>query len=136
MNRKHIDTLITYLMAIKHFAKHLHYNCSGENFYSNHLFADRFIIDFDEYIDQLKETCLLSHHFSPLHPDVYLKEAAELIPINSDFNSMLILMVDTLCFIENIPHLSRGSEDLIGTIAKDIQNNVGLLNIMFGETKK
>lgn len=136
MNRKHIDTLITYLMAIKYFAKHLHYNCSGKNFYSNHKFADRFIIDFDEYIDQLKETCLLGYNHSPLHPDDYLRNSAELIPLNSDFNSMLILMVDTLCFIDSIPQLSRGSEDLIGNIAKSIQNNVGLLNIMFGEVKE
>lgn len=136
MNRKHIDTLISYLLAIANYAKDIHYNCSGSNFYSNHLFADRLAKNLYEYIDQLKEVCLLGHSLKPLHSSEYLKRASELVPVGADFNSMHNLIIDTLDIIEAITRISKGDENLIGAIAQDIQNNLGLLNIMFREVKE
>lgn len=133
MNRQFIDDLITYLLAIANYAKDIHYNCSGPNFYGDHLFADRFVEGIYEYIDQLKEVCLLGHNFKPLHSSEYLKRASEIIPAGADFKAIRTLMVDTLVVIENIRGVSRGDENLIGAIAQDVQNNVGLLNIMFGD---
>lgn len=134
MNRKHIDTLITYLMAIERYAKDLHYDCSGSNFYSNHEFADRFIVNMEDYLDQLKEVSLLGNGYKPLRSRVYMHLAADLIPIKSSFRSMRVLMKNTLGVIDNITALGRGDEDLIGSIARDIQNNIGLLNIMFNNS--
>lgn len=133
MNRNDIDNLITHLLAIANYAKDIHYNCSGPNFYGDHLFADRFIGDIYEYIDQLKEICLLGHQFKPLHSSEYLAETAKIIPIGADFKSMRDLMMETLVIIEQIRDISRGDENLIGAIAQDIQNNVGLINIMYGD---
>ena len=135
MNRENIDKLIVYLLAIANYAKDIHYNCTGPNFYGDHLFADRFIDDIYEYIDQLKEVCLLGHNFKPLHSSRYLKDASEIIPQEIDFKSMRTLMVDTLIITEQIRNISRGDENLIGAIAQDVQNNVGLINIMFGDTQ-
>ncbi|MDE5888961.1 MAG: hypothetical protein K2H20_02970 [Bacilli bacterium] len=130
MNRQYFDNLISHLLAIANYAKDIHYNCSGPNFYGDHLFADRFVGDIYEYIDQIKEICLLGHDIKPLHSSEYLAQTSVIIPAGADFSSMRTLMVDTLIIIEQIRDISRGDENLIGAIAQDIQNNVGLLNIM------
>lgn len=133
MDRKQIDNLIIHLLAIANYAKDIHYNCSGPNFYGDHLFADRFIGDIYEYIDQLKEICLLGHNYKPLHSSEYLRRASEIVPEGADFKAIRSLMVDTLVIIEQIRDISRGDENLIGTIAQDIQNNIALINIMYGD---
>lgn len=133
MNRDQIDNLIVYLIAIENYAKDVHYNCTGPNFYGNHLFADRFTDDMSEYIDQLKEVCLLGHGIKTLHSSEYLRRGADLIPDVIDFREMRDLMLNCLQKIENITDISKGDENLIGAIAQDIQNNVGLINIMFGD---
>lgn len=133
MDRKNFDNLIVHLLAIANYAKDIHYNCSGPNFYSDHLLADRFTGDIYEYIDQLKEICLLGHNLKPLHSSEYLVQASALIPAGADFKAMRTLMVDTLVIIEQMRDISRGDENLIGAIAQDVQNNIGLINIMYGD---
>lgn len=133
MNRQDFDNLIVHLLAIANYAKDIHYNCSGPDFYGDHLFADRFIGDIYEYIDQIKEICLLGHNFKPLHSSEYLAQASEIIPVGADFKSMRALMIDTLVIMENTREISKGDENLIGAIAQNIQNNAGLINIMYGD---
>lgn len=43
MDKSLIDRLIIYLLAVSNYAKDIHYNCKGDNFYGNHIFADRII---------------------------------------------------------------------------------------------
>lgn len=135
MNRDKIDNLIVYLMAISSYAKDIHYNCSGENFYGNHLFADRINDNLSEFIDQIKEVILLGHNLKPLHSSEYLKRASESVPDDISFSQMSELMLNTLSLIETIEGVSKGDENLIGAIAQDIQNNIGLINIMYGAEK-
>lgn len=132
MERNKIDNLIVYLLAIANYAKDIHYNCGGPNFYGDHLFADRFIGNIYEYIDQLKEICLLGHNLKPLHSSEYLLSASKIIPPGTSFKNMHTLIMQCLSEIETISGVSKGDENLIGAIAQDVQNNVGLLNIMFG----
>ena len=132
MNRKLIDNLIIHLLAISNYAKDIHYNCSGANFYGNHLFADRIQENLAEYIDQLKEICLLGHNLKPLDSRIYLSEAAQIIPTGADFGNIRAIMIDTLKITEQIKDVSKGDENLLGAIAQDIQNNIGLINIMLG----
>ena len=134
MDKGKIDNLICYLLAIANYAKDIHYRCSGENFYGNHLFADRFTENLYDHIDQLKEICLLGHAMQPELSGVYLRKAADLIPTKASFENMRFLMIQCLQYIEAIEGISKGDENLIGAIAQDIQNNVGLLNIMGGKT--
>lgn len=133
MNRDKIDSLIIYLMAISNLAKDIHYNCNGANFYGDHLFADRINENLGEYIDQIKEICLLGHGIKPLRSSEYLNRAAQTVPIEISFSQMSELLLNTLMLIESIDGVSRGDENLLGAIAQDIQNNKGLLNIMYGE---
>lgn len=132
MDRNKIDNLIIYLLAIANYAKDIHYNCGGASFYGQHLFADRFVENLYEYIDQLKEICLLGHNLKPLYSSEYLLRASQIIPTGADFESIHSLMMNCLTEIEAIQDISKGDENLIGAIAQDVQNNVGLLNIMFG----
>lgn len=135
MDREKIDSLIVYLMAISNLAKDIHYNCKGKNFYGDHLFADRINENLGEYIDQIKEICLLGHALKPLCSSDYLNRAAQAVPIEVSFSQMSELMLNTLSLIETIEGISKGDENLIGAIAQDIQNNIGLINIMYGEAK-
>lgn len=133
MDRTNIDELIINLMAIANYAKDIHYNCVGANFYGNHLFADRIHDGLSDYIDQLKEVCLLGHGFKTLPSKDYLEGAAVLIPLGVyDFGVLRDLIMKTLAGIEKIKDISKGDENLIGAIAQDLQNNVGLINIMLG----
>lgn len=135
MNRDDIDSLIIRLTAIENYAKDIHYNCYGDDFYGKHLFADRIGDNLADYIDQLKEVCLLGHGFKTLPSKDYLLGATKVIPDNISFDVMRTLIVDTLEGIENIKGISKGDENLIGAIAQDLQNNLGLINIMYGVDK-
>ncbi len=132
MDRQKIDSLIVSLLAIANYAKDIHYNCSGPNFYGSHLFADRLQENLYNFIDQLKEVCLLGHNMKPLHSSEYLLQASSIIPNEINFKNMEALIVNTLATIELIDNISKGDENLLGAITQDIQSNVGLLNIMFG----
>ena len=132
MNRELIDNLIVHLLAVSNYAKDIHYNCTGANFYGNHIFADRINDNLAEYIDQLKEICLLGHNLKTLPSKVYLSEAAQIIPDGADFGKIRAIMIDTLKIVEQIKDVSKGDENLLGAIAQDIQNNIGLINIMLG----
>jgi hypothetical protein len=43
------------------------------------------------------------------------------------------LLTDTLEIIEHITGVSKGDDNLLGAIAQDLQNNIGLINIMYGD---
>lgn len=137
-----INKLIVLLIAVKGYAKNIHYKVHGEAFYGKHLFADRIAganDDDDEiidgYIDLLKEVCILGHGFEPLSTEEYYNNSLELFPETSEdddqlnFANMLTLLVQTLDFIENLKDLSKGDENLIGAIAQDLQQNAGLLSL-------
>ncbi len=143
---ENINKLIALLIAIKGYAKNIHYTVHGDAFYGKHLFADRIAgagEDDDEiidgYIDLLKEVCILGHGFDTLSTEEYYNNSLELFPETSNdddqlnFANMLTLLVQTLDFIENLKGLSKGDENLIGAIAQDLQQNVGLLSLQVKE---
>ena len=129
-----INKLIEYLIAICSFSKDLHYNCKSEAFYSKHLLADRIQENLSEYIDQIKEIFFLAGYKEPLPSGEYLSRATSLIPqiANEDkanFISMQNLLIVTLQHIETLENLTKGEENLIGNIAQDLQNSLGLVNL-------
>ena len=141
-----INKPIALLIAVKGYAKNIHYKVHGEAFYGKHLFADRIAganDDDDEiidgYIDLLKEVCILGHGFEPLSTEEYYNNSLELFPETSEnddqlnFANMLTLIIQTLDFIENFKDLSKGDENLIGAIAQDLQQNAGLLSLQVKE---
>lgn len=129
------NQLIIYLVAIQYFAKDIHYSVVGEVFYGQHLFADRIYEPLDNYIDSIKENCLLFEKILPLSGKEYLAQASLIIPERvsesiQNWLSMRELHIKTLNFIESIKNdLTTGEANLIGNIAENLNNNLGLLNL-------
>lgn len=128
-----INTIIAHLIAIANYAKDIHYNCKGEAFYSMHLLADRVQENIYEYIDSIKETFFLAADIKTLPSKEYLMQATLLLPDitgidKEDFKELKKLITDTLRLIQNLNSMSTGEENLIGNIAENLQNSVGLIN--------
>lgn len=128
-----MNELIAYLMAIEGKAKDIHYSCYGEDFYGKHLFADRIADGISDFIDQIKETCLLGKGIKPLYAYQYYKEADKKLNMDATFQSLLQLILDCLVHIEQINDVSRGDSKLLDDIANKLQNDKGLLHIMLGD---
>lgn len=127
-----INDLIILLIALQNYAKDIHYNSNGDAFYSKHLLSDRVAENIDDYIDNIKETIILARIGKPLSSSEYLKRASEKIPtISNDtenFNKLRLLILETLSLIEKIDDMSVGESNLIGNIAENLQNSLGLIN--------
>ena len=128
------NILIEYLLAIQNFAKDIHYTSTGEAAYSKHLLADRVQENLYDFIDKIKEVCFLGNDTPALPSGEYLSRATSKIPQLGDtdkanFMKLRQLMVTTLGHIENIDDITIGEANLIGNIAEDLQNSLGLLNL-------
>lgn len=129
-----INKLICYLLAIANYAKDIHYTCHGEAFYAKHLLADRIYDGLYDFIDLLKETCLLGNEIEPLPSGEYLSRATSLIkPITdndkTNFDNMKDLLVDALAIMDEMKDMTRAESSLIDNISQDLQQKVGLVNL-------
>ena len=82
--------------------------------------------------------CLLGNDVSPLLSGEYLSRATSLIPLLEDkdlqnFVSLGKIIVETLALIDNMDKLTQGEANLMGAIAQDLQNSLGLLNLQVKE---
>lgn len=128
-----IDETVIMLMAVKNFAKDIHYSCKGEAFYSKHLLCDRIAEQMDDYIDAIKETIILARVELPKPSKEYLQEASYKVPdlTNDDkenFKRLRFLILNTLTQIERIDDLSVAEANVLGNIAENLQNSAALLN--------
>lgn len=134
---ENINKLICYLLAIANFAKDIHYTCKGEAFYGKHLLADRIQDDLYDFIDRIKETCLLGNEVLPLPSGEYLARAMNLLPQvtdddKSNFQSMQKLLIDSLVLMQEMlkeTDTPRAEVSLIDGIAQDLQQKLGLVNL-------
>ena len=127
-----INNLICFLIALQNYCKDIHYNSKGDAFYSKHLLADRVQDNLADYIDRIKEICILGNDEKTLPSGEYLSRATSLIPEveSSDkvnFENLEKLIVSILTLIEQLPG-TKGEENLYGAIAEDLQNSLGLIN--------
>lgn len=129
---ENINKLIAQLIAICNYSKDIHYNSKGEAFYGKHLLADRVQENLSEYIDQIKEICLLGNDYKTLSSAEYLLKATSYIPTveeedKANFKNLENLLVVTLGTLEGLEG-TKGEENLYGAIAQDLQNSLGLIN--------
>lgn len=122
------------MLAIANYAKDIHYTCHGEAFYAKHLLADRIYDGLYDFIDLLKETCLLGNEIEPLPSGEYLSRATSLIkPITdndkTNFDNMKDLLVDALAIMDEMKDMTRAESSLIDNISQDLQQKVGLVNL-------
>lgn len=128
-----INNLICSLIALQNFCKDIHYNAKGDAFYSKHLLVDRIQENISDYIDRIKEVCILGNDDETLPSGEYLSRATSLIPeieLNDkkNFESLQILIVNVLTLLQSIEPVTKGEDNLYGTIAEDLQNSLGLVN--------
>lgn len=131
-----INKLICYLVAIQNFAKDIHYSCGGDAFYGKHLLADRIYDGLDDFIDGIKETCLLGNDILPLPSGEYLAMAMNLLPAleqddKKNFEAMQKLLIDCLVLMQEMlqeKDTPRAEVSLIDGIAQDLQGKLGLVN--------
>lgn len=132
-----VNKLICYLLAIANFAKDIHYTCHGDVFYGKHLLADRIYNGLYDYIDQLKEICLLGNDILPLPSGEYLARAMNLLPAvdtsdKKNFQSMQKLLIDCLVLTQEMltdNNTPRAEISLVDGIAQDLQQKLGLVNL-------
>lgn len=133
---ENINKLICYLVAIANFAKDIHYTCKGEAFYSKHLLADRIQDGLYDFIDSIKETCLLGNDVLPLPSGEYLALAMNLLPLvetddKKNFQNMQKLLIDCLVLMQEMlleKDTPRAEVSLIDGIAQDLQGKLGLVS--------
>ena len=133
---ENINKLICYLVAIQNFAKDIHYSCGGDAFYSKHLLADRIYNGLNDFIDNIKETCLLGNDILPLPSGEYLAMAMNLLPAleyddKKNFEAMQKLLIDCLVLMQEMlqeKDTPRAEVSLIDGIAQDLQGKLGLVN--------
>ena len=129
---ENINNLICFLIALQNFCKDIHYNSKGDAFYSKHLLVDRVQENISDYIDRIKEVCILGNDEETLPSGEYLSRATSLIPEvrNNDkenFKELEQLLVSILTLIETL-NGTIGEENLYGAIAEDLQNSLGLIS--------
>ena len=130
-----INRLISNLMVIREFAKDIHYNVSGLSAISLHKYADEVQDGLSDYIDELKEVCLLGNNKRPLSSKEYMQETIKHIPDIPDnddlkFFTLQSLIAETLVVIEAMNDLSTADANLVGNIAEKLKKSVGLINLI------
>ena len=85
-----------------------------------------------DYLDQIKEVCILGSDEKTLPSGEYLSRATSLIPAidksdRENFKRLENLIIDTLALLENMEDSTKGEENLYGAIAQDLQQSIGLI---------
>lgn len=126
--------LICYLTAIYQYSKTIHYEVKGEAFYGKHLFNDRIAENMNDYVDLIKEVVYLGHAKDAPSAGQVLEGALPLLPATKENDQQNYINLYNLIFLAldeieelNKKELSVGDKNLIGGIAQDLQQNLGLL---------
>lgn len=134
INLDKIFDLICQIQAISNYAYDIHYSARGSFFYSDHLFSERVgdVEEISEVKDDLIETVYLGRgKEAPLSEDISSR-VAEITPevskdTQTNFKRLRDLIISALVDIEDLKELTRGEEDLIGSLAHILQRHNGLL---------
>lgn len=131
--------LIAIFMAIRGYAKDIHYSVSGKTMYGEHIFADVIEENPDnDILDEMKEVFFLGRNYSVPDSVLLTKESVKYYPPkssddNSNWLQLRNLIAKAMFIIEqSSPMLTIGEANLIGGIAQELQKNLGLLNLRLG----
>ena len=132
------------LQAISNFAYDIHYNARGNDFYENHLFAERIGDQYETsaFKDEIFETVFLGRGVD-VPPSKDIENGVLVLTPESQKNEesdyKLLRGMITACLedIENLSGLSLGEGDLFGRIASLLQRHNGLLfaRLSYGESE-
>lgn len=122
-----INDLIIHLVAIKGYAKDVHYNSKS---YGDHLLADRIQKPIDDFMDDLKENSLLGRGQKVKESRYYNIKGGEITPKFNYWSGMQDILIKTLRLCEDIQNMSIGDENLVGEIAQHLQTMYGLVTMI------
>lgn len=122
------------LQAISNFAYDIHYNARGNDFYENHLFAERIGDQYQTsaFKDEIFETCFLGRGQDVPSSKEIEDGVLALTPESSkneeqDYKKLRGMISACLVDIESLTGLSLGEGDVFGRIASVLQRHNGLL---------
>lgn len=131
-----MNKLLQMLLAVKMYAKDIHYKAKGSSFYSDHLLADEIGKDIDDYMDEINEIYYLGRgEEAPDSIDI-LTGALEFIPTGGEvdlmFDNMQNLLLDVLTHIEELANnaeedLTLGDNDLLSRISSYLEQKNGFV---------
>ena len=123
--------ILARLTAIKYYAKDIHYNEKGEQFYVVHLLMDRVADGLDDFIDSINEVCYLGVGDVPPSSREVLRIAGAIIPVITDggnIERLAGLIRETLRELDSVKDTDRADNSLLDAIAQDLKLKLGLLN--------
>ena len=117
-----IQRLLVILYSIRFYAKDIHYEAKGSNFWSDHLFADEIFDGIDDFIDQINENLFLGYG----HPAPHSKDVVALV-----YDALPPVSTDNTQNWKNIYNLVINAQDLIASI-KDEWDEPALSSLLDG----
>ena len=133
-----IIKLISICMAIRGYAKDIHYSAQGNNMYGEHIFADVVESPDADILDELKEVCFLGRNYRVPESSFLMQESIKYYPAKTNDDSqnwsfLRSLIAQAMFIIEQISQqATAGEANIIGAIAQELQKNIGLINLRLG----
>lgn len=133
-----IIKLISICMAIRGYAKDIHYSAQGKNMYGEHIFADVVESPDNDILDELKEVCFLGRNYRVPESSFLMQESIKYYPAKTNDDSqnwsfLRSLIAQAMFIIEQISQqATAGEANIIGAIAQELQKNIGLINLRLG----
>lgn len=125
-----LDILVR-LVAIKNFAKDIHYTANGDSFYGVHLLMDRIADGLDDFSDSIKETVYLGNDSLPPSSQEILKFSLAYIPAikttRENLEALKNLITNTCLVLDKTSQTDRAVNSLFDTISQDLRLKAGLL---------
>lgn len=133
--------LVALLEAIRIYAKDCHYSFTGVDWIGKHKYMDDITDPLSDWIDELKESVILSRGIKVPRGTEINTMAAEYVPETLPMDNSETLLRNLRAIIsmaiDQINRLSAeasaGDSDLYGRIASHLQKHQGLLNLALKE---
>jgi len=127
--------ILVYLLSIEKTAKGIHYLCKGENFWADHLLADKIADGLSDFMDEIQEIAFLGKEQDAPQPFSVLASAGAMVPeltedITEDFkklDKLLLACIDEIETSSKLEAITVGDGDLLGRICADIQQKHGFI---------
>ena len=126
--------LLKTLYLIRFYAKDIHYNAKGPDFWSDHLFADEIFSGIDDFTDQINENLYLGYeNKAPRSKDILEAVADSMPPLPTDitqaWKNLSNLIVNAIQLINDIENQYSDAtiNSLLDSIADDLQKKKGLI---------
>jgi len=131
---KDLFNLLKVIYAIRFYTKDIHYKAIGENFWADHLMADRIYDGLDDFIDDINENLYMGfEEDTPYSKDV-LEAVIKSIPeldddMNRNWESLYGMIVAALEIINNIEKEYEMPQinSLLDSLVNDLQKKKGLI---------